>query len=309
MLQNFFSFVFDKRFPYYLPYNYLKSLPIKKSLTNQKVKGVRISLTFDVERLPENGLKDPKEFLIKISKILKQKKANSTFFIEGSLIGKFPDSVKIIKKNNEIGLHGFQHELWGNEKWWLNKRSLKKLEKIRLIEKSFEIFEKNNLKKPESFRAPYMISNNETKSILNNFGFKVDSSPSSYLGVKPIPNFQNSLVEIPVSANPLFKINTMFFIPFSYYEIFNMEILKKITKKNFLNFIDNVVNFQVTNNIEPHLVFLAHSWEFSNTEEEKFNYSSPKNYEVLKSFLELLERRYKVKYMTIKKLSKILKGK
>jgi len=306
MFQKISSLIFDKRFPYFLLYKYLESQKIKKSLIDHKIKNLKISLTFDVERLPENGLQNPINFFTKISRLLNQKRAYATFFVEGSLTDMFPESLRLIKKN-EIGLHGFQHELWGNEKWWVNKKPLKYKEKRELLKKSIDIFETNGFKRPKSFRAPYMIINNETKKILTDFDFEIDSSDPSYLGIKPIPIFQNNLIEIPVTANPMFKTSKRFFIPFAYYEIFNMEILKRISQNDFIDFINNVVNFQVSSGIEPHLVFLAHSWEFSHMKTRKFNYSSEKNYEILLSSLELLEKKYKIKYLSLEQLSKELK--
>ncbi|MBD3155529.1 MAG: hypothetical protein GF368_02640 [Candidatus Aenigmarchaeota archaeon] len=126
--------------------------------------------------------------------------------------------------------------------------------------------------------------------------------------MKPIPSFDSGLIEIPVTANPIFKIDKRYILPFSYYDMFNMESLKKTNKIDFFNFIQNVISFQVSKNVTPHLIFLGHNWEFTDFKKGKFNYSSEDNYEILNSFLKSLEEKYKVKYLTLEELSKEFEG-
>ncbi|MBD3156092.1 MAG: polysaccharide deacetylase family protein, partial [Candidatus Aenigmarchaeota archaeon] len=143
MLQKIKSLVFDRRFPYFLLYNYLNSIKIKKDTKHKQIRELKISLTFDIERLPTNNIENPKSFLENISEILDQKKVKGTFFIEGSIMGKFSETIRIIGNRNELGLHGFRHELWGNEKWWNNKKPLNYKKKVYLIDKCLKILEDN----------------------------------------------------------------------------------------------------------------------------------------------------------------------
>ena len=272
---------------------------IKKSLPKE----LMIALTFDVEHDPMSESHEMvSDFLSRIEKVAEE---NSTFFVQGNLINELANHLKELEKKNEIGLHGFAHELWGDEKWWIDKNTLNLKEKTSLLSLALSYFKKNNLKRPLSFRAPYAVINREVLNLLRKFDFIIDSSATSYLGVFPLPKNLNGLISIPVSANPVPKISVRKMIPYCYYEIFTAETVLSFSRKELLDFITTITSFQKTHNCKPHLVFIAHPWEFVMFGGDR-SYSSPKNYKLLKKIFSTLEKNCKVEYVTMKQLSKKL---
>ncbi len=296
MIGKIKSFLFDKRFPHFLPY-----ILAKKHFLKFKIKEpekILLSLTFDVEYNPliednhvENFLEKSKSFL---------EKSNSTIFVCSEVVEK-TEKLKNFK-NCEIGLHGYKHELWGDEKWWLAKSQLNKDEKRKLLELSIKIFKKKGLKRPVSFRAPYMISNLETLKILEEFNFLVDSSASTYLNEDPLPYRIGKITRIPVSVNPIPEIRKIFLLPFGFYKIFNMQNFYNFDEEKFFEYVKILTSFQLANKIKPHLVFLAHSYEFFKI--EKLSYCSPKNYRTLIKMVKILKDEYEIETLTIKNLAK-----
>jgi len=292
------SFLLDKRLPHFLPYTLIHKFLTKIEIVEPNE--ILLSLTFDIEHhsfVEKNYLK---KFFQKFKNLLK--KTRSTLFVCGKIIEEVAKELRKIQKDCELGLHGYKHELWGDEKWWLNKKPINKKTKIKLIRLSFENFKKNRLKKPISFRAPYMVSNEETLDILNNFGFKVDSSNCTYLNEDVLPSKYKKIVRIPVSVNPIPIFKKKFLIPFSFYKIFNMENFHVFEKNEILEFVKIVTSFQQANGIRPYLVFLAHPWEFIHV--KNLAYCSPKNYSVLEKIVNILEENYKIKFLKIAELSK-----
>ncbi|MEM5855548.1 MAG: polysaccharide deacetylase family protein [Candidatus Aenigmatarchaeota archaeon] len=295
MLGKIKSLVSDKRFPHFLPY-----VLVKKSLLKLKLKEpekIILSLTFDVEYNPMVENKHVEIFLKKYRDFLE--KNTSTLFVCGEIV-KGNRELKKFRKC-EIGLHGYAHELWGEEKWWLNKKPIDKKMKEELLKLSLRIFTKKRIKKPVSFRAPYMLSNKETLKILEKFGFIVDSSASTYLGEELLPSKNSKIVCLPVSANPIAKIKRIFLLPFAFYTIFNMQNFCKFDEERLREFIKIVTSFQEANGIKPHLVFLAHSYEFFKT---KLDYCSPKNFETLKDIVKFLKENYEIESLRMRELAK-----
>jgi len=296
MIERIKSFLFDKRFPHFLPY-----ILIKKHLTKIKLKEpkkILLSLTFDVEFNPIIEDKHVEIFLKRYKNFLE--KNNSTLFVCGKVVKESKELQKF--KRCEIGLHGYAHELWGKEKWWINKKPIDKKTKIELLKLSMKNFKEKKIKRPVSFRAPYMISNLETLKIIENFGFAVDSSASTYLNEDNLPYKHSKIIRIPVSVKPIPEFKKIFFLPFAFYKIFNMQNFCKFNEKEVADFIRVVTSFQEANKIKPHLVFLAHSYEFFNI--SKLKYCSPKNYESLRKMVKFLKKNYEIEMVRIKDLAK-----
>jgi len=304
MLKRASSLLFEKRFPHFLPYFLIRKYSMKKRIKKISPKKLTVALTFDIERDSITDDQASKIFLRKIKNFLEKNKVVSTFFIQANLIQHVIDEIKKLGKN-EIGLHGFSHELWGDEKWWLKKHALGLVEKEKLLDLSLEEFNKYKLKRPTSFRAPYMIINRETIELLADFNFKIDSSLPSYEGISPIPlRFFDKITSIPVSVDPEPNISFRFILPYCTYRIFTMGSLVNFNKNKFLNFVNKIISFQIWSDCKPHLVFLAHPWEF--VKNKNLDYCSPKNYELLKDVCLTLEKNYKVEYVTMKELGKKL---
>jgi len=303
MLERIYSLLSDERLPHYLPYTILKKFLVARRIKKSVPKELMVALTFDVEPDP---LSENHEMILNfLSRIEKVAKENSTFFVQGDLINELAYYLRELQKRNEIGLHGFAHELWGDEKWWIDKNALNLKEKTKLLTLALSYFKKNGLKRPISFRAPYAIINRGVLNLLKKFDFIVDSSASSYEGVPPLPNSLNGLTIIPVTANPIPKFSVKKMIPYCYYEIFTAETVLPFNRKELLDFITIVTSFQKTHHCIPHLVFIGHPWEFVKFGGER-NYSSPKNYKLLKRVCSTLEKNCKVRYVTMKELSRKL---
>ena len=296
MIGRIKSLLFDKRFPHFFPYTLIKKHFTKIEL--KEPKKILLSLTFDVEFNLFIENKHVEIFLKRYKNFLE--KNNSTLFVCGEIVKESKELQKF--KKCEIGLHGYAHELWGEEKWWLNKKPIDKKTKIELLKISMKNFEEKRLRRPVSFRAPYMISNLETLKIIENFGFTVDSSASTYLNENNLPYKHSKIVRIPVSVNPIPEFKKIFFLPFAFYKIFNMQNFCNFDEEELRNYIRVVTSFQEANKIKPHLVFLAHSYEFFNVSELK--YCSPKNYESLRKMVKFLKENYEIEILRIKDLAK-----
>jgi len=301
MLKRGYSFLSDKRMPHLMLTTLINSW--KNREAGKSVKAVDklfVAITFDVE-------KDPlKRGTSGLDKFLSIKRKKATFFVEGGLVEEFKHKIKKLQTKNEVGLHGFDHEIWGDEKWWATGEVLNREEKKDVLEKSLKIFSDSKLKRPKSFRAPFMISNDETIKILKSFGFNLDSSPESYMGINPVPKNIFGVTCIPVSVNPVAKVSMKNFIPYVYYDMFTIKRALTFDDSRLIEFVKSVSSVQQLHSCPPHLVFLAHPWEFMRIKDKRFNYCSEKNFEVIKNIAKVLEDNYKVKYVTMQELRKRL---
>ena len=298
MIGRIKSFLLEKRFPHFFPYTLSKKYFLK--LEYKEPEDILFALTFDIEYNPKIENKHVEIFLRKFRNFLE--KNNCTLFVCGEIV-KESKSLKKLKKC-EIGLHGYAHELWGDEKWWLNKKPIDKGTKINLIKLSIESFKEKKIKRPVSFRAPYMLTNSETLKIIESFGFFVDSSAATYLNENPLPYKFSKVIRVPVSVNPIPEIKRSFFIPFAFYKIFNMQNFCNFDKEKLVEYVRIVTAFQEKNGIKPNLVFLAHPYEFFKI--DKLDYCSPKNYSVLKKLVKFLRENYDIKMLNIKDLAKMV---
>jgi peptidoglycan/xylan/chitin deacetylase (PgdA/CDA1 family) len=302
------SLLSDRRFPIYFHYNLLKRIIAIRRTKKRDVKELTVSFTFDIEKDRLNNYIEPNStFFNMFNKFLESKKIESTLFVQANLIKEYSTQLNEFQKTHEVGLHGYAHELWGNEQWWYRKKSLSLKQKRKLILRSLEIFERNNLEKPTSFRAPNLIINKKTLALISALGFKIDSSLPSYLGVKPLPRFFDGLLMIPHTANPIPKFKMKLrIVPFVYYEIFTLPYVLSMEINEFLEFVRIVISYQNSFGVKPHLVFLAHSWEFTDYNDKKVNKNTQVNYKSLLKICNILESNYKVDYVTLNNLAKTL---
>jgi hypothetical protein len=152
-----------------------------------------------------------------------------------------------------------------------------------------------------------LIINKKTLDLIKDFNFQIDSSLPSYLGVKPLPRVLDGLLIIPHTANPVPKFQMKnYLIPFVYYEIFTLPYFLSMGKNGFLKFIEIITSYQISFGFKPHLVFLAHSWEFVDLNIKKTKKSLHANYINLSNICNLLECNYQVEYLTLNNLAKKL---
>ena len=133
---------------------------------------MKIALTFDIERDNPNfldsyiGIKDG---LLRILSLLDDCEVKGTFFCTGRVVERMPEYVKKIEdKGHEIGCHSLNHER-------LNQLNFENCQEI--ISQNKKLIEKvcpNS--KILGFRAPYLKSPKFLFKILDDEGFKYDSS-------------------------------------------------------------------------------------------------------------------------------------
>ena len=195
----------------------------------------------------------------------------ATFFVTGFFAEKELEQVKIIKKKGyEIACHGYNHYYRGN----------KELNMKQDIIKAKEILENITKESVKGFRAPQLQYSTKLIKILDDLGFKYDSSlaplylPGCYNNLgkptkifKPIEN--RNITEIPISVSPFrLPISWMFIRLFGISR--TIARCKKLLKKK----------------ITP--VLYVHSWEFIKMKSKyvPFYY----NYRTGKSFVESIEK-------------------
>lgn len=168
---------------------------------------MKIALTFDIERDIPNFLNTYYGIeigLMKILKILDDFNLKATFFCTGNVVKHLPELIKSIdQKEHEIACHGLNHER-------LTRLNFKECEKV--IKQNKKIIE-DLCQNSEiiGFRAPYLKPPKFLFKILNNLGFRYDSSLNSYkkLNYYQIDNY--TIQEFPPS-----NLNILFRIPMSY---------------------------------------------------------------------------------------------
>ncbi|MFX1409880.1 MAG: polysaccharide deacetylase family protein [Promethearchaeota archaeon] len=199
---------------------------------------MKIALTFDIERDFPNVLDTyfgVKFGLLKILKLLENFKIKGTFFCTGNIVEHLPEYIRLIEREgHEIACHGLNHER-------LNKLNFKKCQK--LIYQNKKIVE-NTCQNSEiiGFRAPYLKPPKFLFKVLNNLGFKYDSSISSGIKMK---NYQINDYQIQ-EFHPS-NYNVFFRLPGSYFLLRKWILKKKLLILFFhpweaINLTDVMVN-------------------------------------------------------------------
>ncbi len=206
--------------------------------------------SIDVELNSGEGEKELKKDLSKIKNLDKKFNLNIVFFIPADLLLKYRQEIKKLGKKYEIGLHGFEHEVFFK---------LDKKEKEKRIRESVDIYKKIFNKNPNWFRAPQFSADFQLIEILEKYNFKYDSS----------------IVQFPISQTIFFP--KRFFL---YLKQFNFK--RKIRKRKmkikeipvssfifplsmfslrlFPLWFFKIISFFSINR----KVFLSHSYEFGN---------------------------------------------
>ena len=154
-----------------------------------------------------------------------------------------------------------------------------------------------------------MVIDKNTQKLLEKYEFLVDSSAPSYLGITPTPSKplgpKSSLKSIPVTVNPIPKYMRKYsVVPYVSYEVLNMKTLLTFTDEYFIHFIKIISHLQNTSGFSPHLVFLAHPWEFMDEKPDSkgFDYCSSVNYDLLVDKLSKLDDEFRIDFVTMKGL-------
>jgi peptidoglycan/xylan/chitin deacetylase (PgdA/CDA1 family) len=303
--------------PQFAPSVFAKSYALRKKVMNTPIpknKEIPVVLTFDVEDdLNPLGHRHRDighvfSFFKRIVPMLDSRGYPSTFFVQGNLVGDISSLLKEIEGKHEIGLHGFHHELWGDEKWFSKNKALPLQVKENLLKEAFDAFSSNNLERPTSFRAPDMILNYETSVLLKELGFSVDSSFPSYMGFHPpLLLFSDRLVpvSIPITSSPFPSFSFKYLVPYAKYNLLNMNTLRRLSDEELVDLVETVLRFEHFLGVSPHIVFLSHSWDYLNKgSSQKFWYCSESNFEFLFKRFSLIEEKLPIKFVTMRQLSK-----
>jgi len=199
----------------------------------------KIALTFDVEDdCPpfQNTTYGIKEGLPKILQLLDNFDINSTFFVTGEIGEKFPEVIKEISKKHEIGSHGYIHEPF-NE---INQ------EKRNAIKRSKKVLENIIDDKVIGFRAPYLEICNDLYPVLEEIGFKYDSSKGTFMrshyniNTNHLQEFElgisNVILRLPGGLKKFKKYcnkNSLSILFFHPWEAINMRTLLPKSIKNY----------------------------------------------------------------------------
>lgn len=311
------DFLRDPRMPQYMLYHRLKERRRKSGAVDLPDNvTISVALTFDVEYdFGSSGkgaaLHAVEPFLKKVTPWGREMGAAFSLFIQGDIVGSYAGYLQELQKEHEIGLHGYSHELWGKAKWFLRQEPVSRDRRQELLERSLEQFSAHRLTRPNSFRAPDLVVDRNTLELLEKHEFTVDSSAPSFYGVLPKP-FRplgpgSKMLEIPITTNPYPHVQFRYLLPFTFYEVFNMAQLVMADDRHFINYVNDVLIFQMEERVTPHLVFLAHPWEFQEWPGRKeLSYCSAGNYELLHRKFSLLQEKYRINYVTLKEIGRSL---
>lgn len=142
--------------------------------------------TCDFENSPDvrfRKFKKDKRLIIgyrHLTDILNKYDLRGTFFVEGKICANYPELVKELDEDgHEIGSHGLDHVSF-TDFWPIHPRFLPKVfplyERKINIRKSKQAIYDITKRRPISFRAPYLATDEKTLMILENEGFLLDSS-------------------------------------------------------------------------------------------------------------------------------------
>ena len=120
---------------------------------------------------------------------------------------------------------------------------------------------------------------------------------------------EGEILRIPVTVNPFPHFKKKGGLIFSKFRLFNLKILNELNTAELYEYINQILRMQIYQKLIPHLVFIAHPWEFYGRghleKDDNFNHRGTKNYKVLKTKLELLEKRFNIKYLTVSQLKEL----
>jgi peptidoglycan/xylan/chitin deacetylase (PgdA/CDA1 family) len=221
---------------------------------------VYVCIAIDTEKdLHKNSYENLKH-INNFIKLAEKHNIKPTFFVTGECIKDNTAFFKALIKKYEVSSHSFNHGR-------LDALSVEKREEE--IKKAFNDFKKRLGVKPIGFRAPQFSITQEDLKLINNAGFKYDSSimSNSLLEIIFFPGFlKTSLKQIFVNSAP-HKMNNLWTfpasalgLPFSAFtlRLFPLFILKLIFKL-----------LSIKNKL---IIFTMHSWDFMELK-NSFTYS------------------------------------
>jgi len=147
-----------------------------------------LALTIDVEQdVPPflNTWRGMQDGLPRLLALLSKHEVHATFFVTGQAAEKFPDLVKRISLEHEVGCHGYDHERFDK---------IDSQEQFRRIELATRLIRGVTGRPILGFRAPNFRPGTQTFSALKQIGYLYDASNALYrIGPDPV---RHGLTEI-----------------------------------------------------------------------------------------------------------------
>jgi hypothetical protein len=174
---------------------------------------------------------------------------STTVFCTGDVARKFPDILKEVTKNHEVGCHMDNHEPLAPNVYDQQQLSQSHLEKA--LAAATEAL--RAVKNPRCFRAPYLAFNSRVVPALMQHGYSISSSvaASHSQGLVAI----DEITEICVSAS-------LSVTPYLRYDVFSLENMILKGDSLLRGLFDLLILKHDTVPILP-VVFLCHSWELT----------------------------------------------
>ncbi|NHJ19400.1 MAG: hypothetical protein EAX91_00550 [Candidatus Lokiarchaeota archaeon] len=181
---------------------------------------MKIVLTFDIERdIPGvfNSYLGVKIGLKKILDILDEFKIKGTFFCTGAIVEQLPEYIILIEQqNHEIACHSLSHERLNRLDYDTCFKSIQ--QNKRLLE---ELCQKSEI---VGFRAPYLKPPLFLYEILDELGFRYDSSGTPSKKSKNYQYDNSKILKVPPS-----NFNAFFRLPLNLRMLFNRIYKKELS--------------------------------------------------------------------------------
>lgn len=168
----------------------------------------KITITIDVEEdcpptlMSTRGME---EGLPKLLDLFKTERITATFFVTGMMAEQFPDLIyRILEEGHELGCHGYTHARFD--------RMEKEEARIALNQavKVLRHFEKRLI----SFRAPNLQFPEKYLKLLEEKGFRYDSSLAAYKPPFPRSRVEAKIIRIPATITSSFlRLPPALFLP------------------------------------------------------------------------------------------------
>lgn len=296
--------VLDPRLPHAAPYHAYRRRRYPDLAAPPQLAGpLRVCLSFDVEHdfggPGQHG--SAARFLPRYLEHAAEHAWRGTLYVQGALLPDLSGALLLAQAGHELGLHGLHHEVWGRSRWWQyrqGKAGLGAGQKRERLRASLALFAQAGLTAPRSFRAPYLNADRATLRLLAGHGFSSDSSPASYLGALPLARRRQGLWSVPVTAAPTaVRAGRLYRFP----EL-AMGALADMSETEFAALVAAALRVQVQAGgpVAPHLVVLAHPWEFEPT--PGVAHGSAENWGRLERLLGWLRARYDVRLCSVSEL-------
>jgi peptidoglycan/xylan/chitin deacetylase (PgdA/CDA1 family) len=267
---------------------------------------IQLALTFDVEQdLGSNGTPERfgtcAPFLDWLGDAAARNAWRSTLFVQGWVAEPLADRLRQLGPAHELGLHGYFHELWGRPLWFTHQPGTPRYLRPALLAAGLRAFERAGLPRPRSFRAPNLVADTATLTMLEQADFALDSSGAAFRGSPPLPSRRGRLLRIPVSASPRPRLHRRFGLPtWAPYRLLNVPTFLYAPEDELLDVVCEIVGAQQTAAATPHLVVLAHPWEFADLDVSP---CSTANYQRLLDRVRLLQNHFPIEPATLSEVA------